>query len=115
VSIATPPDDPDEWTDDEWIEWLKATDEVAGDVHEGLGTAAHKISQSTTGQMIGNAMLGMAQAIYGRQDDDIVLVVEGTGDPADDIPFTVHLDHEHPERSSIVFRIDSPKGGDEVQ
>ena len=106
VSDVAPPDDPDEWTDDQWIEWLKATDERDDDVAGRPTTAARRISQSTPGQMIGQAMMGMAQAIYGKQNDDIVIVVDSAGQPGDDEPFSVHLDPEHPERSSIDFRPD---------
>jgi hypothetical protein len=49
-------------------------------------------------------MLGMAQAIYGRQDEDVVMVVEGNGQTKDDEPFAVRLDPDHPERSSVVFK-----------
>ena len=114
VSDVQPPDDPDEWTDDQWIEWLKATDDVEGVDEEPPRTGVRRISSSAGGQMLGQAMLGMAQAIYGRQDDDIVLVVESGGETADDVPFAVHLDHEHPERSSIVFRPDSAQNTDEA-
>ena len=102
VNEVQPPDDPEDWTDEQWIDWLKATDDIDSDPV--ATSVARRISKSSGGQMIGQAMLGLAQAIYGHNDDDIVLVVESDGEPADDAPFTVRLDHEHPERSSIVFR-----------
>ena len=49
-------------------------------------------------------MLGMAQAIYGRQDDEIVIVVDADGETAEDEPFAVRLDFDHPERSSVEFK-----------
>jgi hypothetical protein len=53
--------------------------------------------------VLGQAMLGMAYAIYGRRDDEVVIVAEGDSEPDEDEPFTVHLDPDHPERSSVVF------------
>jgi hypothetical protein len=49
-------------------------------------------------------MLGLAYAIYGRRDDEVVIVAEGDSEQGEDEPFTVHLDPDHPERSSVVFR-----------
>ena len=100
-----PPEDPDEWTDDQWIEWLKATDEgVQSEVATDGATTMGKITKSTTGQMIGQAMLGLAQAMYGKPDDEVTIVVDGSSGPADDEPFAVRLDHDNPERSAIIFR-----------
>lgn len=99
-----PPRDPNEWTDEQWLEWLKATDGDADHVEESNSTVLQKIVQSSPGQVLGQAMLGMANAIYGRQDDDIIIVVEGTGETTDDEPFAVQLDPEHPEHSSVRFK-----------
>jgi len=100
-----PPADPEEWTDEQWISWLKATDEDVGSARCASPVAlSSRVLQSTPAEMLGQAMLGMAQAIYGRHDDEVVMVVEGSGEPGDDEPFAVRLDLEHPERSSVVFR-----------
>lgn len=102
-----PPRDPNEWTDEQWLEWLKATDIDAGLIDESTSTVMQRIVQSSPGQVLGQAMLGMANAIYGRRDDDIVIVVEGNGETGDDEPFAVQLDREHPERSSVRFKPNS--------
>jgi hypothetical protein len=103
-----PPSDPNEWTDEQWLEWLKATDNVPFDgPEESISEAVIRIVQSTPGQVIGQAMLGMAQAIYGRQKDEIVIVVEGSGETTDDEPFAVRLDFDHPGLSSVSFKQDS--------
>lgn len=105
MDIVQPPSDPNEWSDEKWLEWLKATDEIPFDeFEESISEVVKRIVQSSPGQVIGLAMLGMAQAIYGRQQDEIVIVVEGNGECADDEPFAVRLDFDHPERSSVTFK-----------
>ena len=49
-------------------------------------------------------MIGLHEVIYGRHDDEIVIVADAGGDPpGDDLP-EVHLDPEHPERSEVIVR-----------
>jgi hypothetical protein len=108
--LNRPPADPDDWTDEEWLDWLKTTD---ADVPAIDGappvTSIGRIAHTTGGQLLGQAMLGMAQAIYGRKDAEVVIVAEGDSEPDADEPFTVHLDPDHPERSFVVFRPDSER------
>ena len=103
-----PPADPNEWTDDQWLAWLKATDivhtEDPGDPEDAISKVMKRVVESTPGVVLGQAMLGLSQAMYGRHDDDVVIVVEGSGEPGDDEPFAVRLDPEHPERSAVVFK-----------
>jgi hypothetical protein len=103
-----PPADPEEWTDEQWLEWLKATDAEPADPSEqstsGPVTAMGRITHSPEGQVLGRAMLGLAYAMYGRQDDEVVVVAEGSGEPGDDGPVTLELDDEHPERSRAILR-----------
>jgi hypothetical protein len=101
-----PPDDPEQWTDEQWIEWLNSTDDEADP--PAPATPMGKVTRSSGGQVLGQAMLGMAQAVFGRHDDEVVIVDEGPGGPGDDEPFTVHLDPEHPERSTVVVRHPPP-------
>lgn len=105
MDYVEPPSDPNEWTDEQWIEWLVATDDArVGDAEVSDSSVVTRIAQSTPGQVIGQAMLGMAQAIYGRQDDEIVIVVGANGETVDDEPFAVRLDFDDPERSSVEFK-----------
>ena len=97
-----PPVDANEWTDEQWLAWLKATDADPAEEHP--SSVMDRIIDSTPGQLLGQAMLGMARAIYGRQDEDVIIVAEGNGETSDDEPFRVRLDHDHPEQSSIVFK-----------
>jgi hypothetical protein len=100
-----PPADPEEWTDEQWIAWLKATDSAAGgEADPKPATLGGRVAHSSGGQVLGQAMLGMAYAIYGRHDDEVVIVAEGDSEPDEDEPFTVHLDRDHPERSAVVFK-----------
>jgi hypothetical protein len=102
---SVPPADANEWTDAQWIDWLKATDAEAGPTGEfPVATVASKIARSSAGQALGQAMLGLAQAIYGPKDEDQLIVVEAASEPEEDGPFNIRLNFEHPEQSSIVFR-----------
>ena len=106
-TLQEPPENPDDWTDEQWIAWLKATDSgpYKGDELP-VSTLGAKLARSSSGQALGQAMLGLAAAIYGPKDDDQVIIVEGNSSPEDDEPFAVLLDFDHPEQSSIVFRAD---------
>lgn len=101
-AIDGPPIDPEDWTDDEWIAWLKATDDP-GAVPASPVTTGSRIVRSSGGAVLGQMMLAMSNAIYGRRDDQVVIVAEGDGEPGDDAAFEVRLDPEHPERSSVLF------------
>jgi len=106
-----PPADPEGWTDEQWIAWLKATDAlydetVGDDADYAPISVMGKLTRSSGGQVLGQAMLGMAEAIYGARDDEIVYVAEGNSEPEPDEPFTVHLDPDHPERSTVDFHTD---------
>jgi hypothetical protein len=103
-----PPADPDDWTDEEWIEWLKKTDVTEAERATRPVTALGRITRSSAGSVLGQAMLGMASALYGREQNEIVIVAEGSSQPDEDKPFAVHLDPEHPERSVVVFRHQRP-------
>lgn len=99
-----PPLDPDDWTDEQWIEWLKRTDgDAAADPNRPV-TALGRVARSAGGSALGQAMLGMANAFYGRERSEIVIMAEGNSQPDEDEPFAVHLDPDHPERSVVVFR-----------
>ncbi len=100
---AGPPEDAESWTDEEWISWLEATDDSDDPGGAGSGSARHWSRRRPVG-MLGAAMLGLHDVIYGRHDDEIVIVVDAGGDPpGDDLP-EVHLDPEHPERSEVIVR-----------
>jgi hypothetical protein len=100
-----PPSDPEEWSDEQWIAWLRATD-GAGDAPESHPpvTVGSRLAHSAGGSVLGEAMLALSQAMYGRRDDEVVIVVDGGAADAPDVDYELHLDPDHPERSSVVFR-----------
>lgn len=102
---SEPPADPEEWSDEQWIAWLRATDaKESGEAPDRPVTPGSRLVHTAGGAVLGTAMLALSQAIYGRRDDEVVVVVDGGTAPAPDVDFEVHLDPEHPERSAVVFR-----------
>jgi hypothetical protein len=96
-----PPDDPDDWTDEQWLAWLSDTDQAAVEDGTPPPRPARRVARSAGG-VLGNAMVGVANAIYGVRDTEVVIVQEA-GEPEDD-GFDVKLDPDHPERSVVVRR-----------
>ena len=103
---ADPPEDPETWSDEQWLDWLRRTDAEAAAGQPGPRVTARWRDRPAAG-LLGAAMLGLRDAIYGRPDDEIVIVQEASGDPPDDDLPVVHLDPDHPERSEVVVH---PKG-----
>lgn len=102
-----PPQNADEWSDQQWINWLKATDAVKStDDQPRPATTGGRVAHSTSGQLLGSAMAGLARALYGPQEEKPAIVVE-SGEPENDQAIELHLDFEHPDRSFIVLRSDS--------
>jgi len=99
---ATPPDDPDAWTEEEWLAWLADVDAEAPPAPGG-----HPVrrARSVGVTLMGAAMLGMQRAIYGDSDDpDIVMVVDADGDPPGPEELEVRLDPEDPDASTVTVR-----------
>ncbi len=74
-----PPPDPDDWTEEQWLEWLAA---VPPDPETGK---AHPLSRARTtagGVVLGAAMLGLDQAIYGERPK-VEIVAEADADGLD--------------------------------
>jgi hypothetical protein len=105
-----PPEDAEAWTDEQWLAWLRRTDDELGALADGPErrrvTARWRDRPGAT--VLGAAMLGLRDAIYGRPDDEVVIVQAASGDPPDDDLPVVHLDPEHPERSEVVVRRQNP-------
>jgi hypothetical protein len=105
VGLEAPPADPEQWTDEQWLSWLEATDDDEGTEKSAPPvTRGARLARSTGGSVLGAAMLGLGNAFYGPRDDDVVTVQEANGDTEDDDPVSVYLDHDHPERSYAVLR-----------
>jgi hypothetical protein len=97
---AEPPEDPEAWTDEQWLAWLDATD---ADERPGGGNGPRP-KPRRTGNALGVAMLGLRDAIYGRPDDEVAIVNEAPGEPPNDELHEIRLDPDHPERSEVVVR-----------
>ena len=98
-----PPADAETWTDEQWIAWLNATDPDTADEDRHRPVKQH----STPSSLLGAAMLGMHEAIYGHQDKDILVVADDSGDPPQPDGLDLHIDPEHP--SVVVVRHPSPE------
>lgn len=102
--LGPPPADADEWSDQQWIDWLKATDAPEASLDRPApATAAGRVTHSTGGRALGAAMIGLARAIYGQQAEPPAVVAEA-GEPDDEGPFSVHLDFDQPDRSYVLAR-----------
>ncbi len=105
-SPLQPPRDPDEWSDEEWIAWLQETD-PGDDQAEGKDEHPRVVAHwrdRPAATVLGAAMLGLRDAIYGHPEAEVVIVQDASGDPPDDGTPVVRLDPEHPERSEVVVR-----------
>lgn len=101
---VTPPTDPEDWTDEQWISWLKSTDEQQLEETPSEVNALSKLTKTQPGQMLGQAMLGLASAIYGPHHDEILIVESRSSGSDDSDEFTISLDFESPEKSHITFQ-----------
>lgn len=54
-------------------------------------------------RMLGAAMIGLENAIYGPKEERPGIVVDAPGEPPPDGGFQLLLDSEHPERSLVLF------------
>jgi len=94
------PEDPETWTDEQWIEWLEQVDADAAPEPSG-----HPLKHRSPGvQLMGAAMLGMHRAIYGDNEPDIVMVVDAEGDPLEPEELEVHIDPDDPDASTVTVR-----------
>ena len=64
MDITNPPADPNEWSDEQWIEWLVATDEAAE--IDSTPSVLKRAAGTKSGQVLGQAMREMA-GITSRQ------------------------------------------------
>ena len=103
---ADPPANPDDWTDEQWLAWLEATEPDDPDPDPGPRMAAWR--SHPVGGAMGAAMLGLRDAIYGRPDNEVAIVQEAGGDPPNDDLHDIRLDPDHPERSEVVVRSRPP-------
>jgi hypothetical protein len=58
--------------------------------------------------MLGAAMTGLDEAMFGPKEERPGVVVDAPGEPPNDLPFDILLDPEHPKRSIVVFHATDP-------
>jgi hypothetical protein len=103
---SAPPDDPDDWTNEQWIAWLNETDaDAIADRNNPPATVAGRVVHSSAGQVLGQTMIGLAQAIYGPRRR-APIVIKASSEPDEDRAFSLHLDFDSPEDSTVVLHPD---------
>ena len=96
-----PPENPEEWSDEQWLAWLQRTDDASLDEQLPPRVTA-KWRDRPTATVLGAAMLGLRDAIYGQADREVAIVRDAPGGPPDPDRPQVYLDPEHPELSRVV-------------
>jgi len=99
--VHEPPDDPETWTDEEWLAWLEEVDEDAPPEPDGHPARPRR---STPSALLGAAMLGLHRAIYGGEEGEVEVVIEAGGDPEEPERLEVRLDPDDPDASTVTFR-----------
>lgn len=94
------PDDPESWSDEEWLAWLELVDEEAPPERD---VPPSRPRRSTPSALLGAAMLGL-RAIYGENDAEVEIVIEADGDPDEPQRLEVHLDADDPDASTVTVR-----------
>jgi hypothetical protein len=95
-----PPEDPESWSDEEWIAWLEETDTEPDD--DGVEYAPKPRSPGAT--MLGNAMVGLHDIIYGQEHRDVTIVEEAAGEPLEPEAVDVDIVPDDPDASTITVR-----------
>lgn len=76
------PLDPDDWTDEQWQAHLRATAGDPDDAPAAEGSAFHrKLRSSAGGNVLGAAMVGLEQALYGEKPKEEVVAEAESDDP----------------------------------
>jgi hypothetical protein len=74
-----PPQDPDDWTEEQWREWMAA---APADPDTGRAHPLSRAKSSPTGMVLSAAMFGLEQAIYGERPK-VEIVAEADADGLD--------------------------------
>ncbi|MEY2571197.1 MAG: hypothetical protein QOE63_1547 [Acidimicrobiaceae bacterium] len=95
--MELPPDDPDEWSEDQWMTYLHDTE---FDAPTDKRVFAPRLD-SAGSHIMGAAMTGLANAIYGEQaKPDVVIEAEANGK---DDGMKIDLDPDDPGHSTVVI------------
>lgn len=107
--VDVPPTDPDEWSDEQWQDHLRATAEGTDDQGD-LGpeegaTAFRKVRGSAAGSVLGAGMMGLEQAMYGERPKDEVVAEAESDDPDRDRSV---FDPADPRSATIAVVVEPP-------
>ncbi len=99
------PENPDDWTDEQWLAWLAEGDVIGPVVEPEPSEPARRptFREGLGGKMLAAGMRGLNDAIYGPKDEPAI-VIDAAGDPPDPEGLDVQLDADHPEQSVVVVR-----------
>ena len=100
VVVEEPPEDPDDWTEDQWLEWLA---NAPADPDTGRAHPLTRAISTPSGSMLGAAMFGLDQAIFGERPKAEVVVE--AADPGEDNG-DLELDLDDPAASRIHLSAD---------
>lgn len=101
TELGEPPQDPEDWTEEQWREWLAT---APADPDTGHAHPLTRATSSPSGVVLGAAMLGLDQAIYGERPK-VEVVAESDADGLD--LGDVDLDLEDPAASNLTVRTDT--------
>lgn len=97
-ALEQPPQNADDWTEDQWREWLA---NAPADPDTGHAHPLTRAASSPSGVVLGAAMMGLDQAIYGERPK-VEIVAEADADGLDlgdlDDPAAANLIVPAPQR-----------------
>ncbi len=108
--VDAPPDDPEEWSDEQWQAYLQATADAEADLDaagpaEGA-TGFRKLKSSAAGAIAAAGMLGIEQALFGEKPKEEVVAEAQSDDPDRDLS---HFDRDDPSSATISLVADPPR------
>ena len=95
--VEEPPEGWDDWTEDQWREWLA---NAPADPDTGKAHPLTRAARTAGGSVLAAAMLGLEQAIYGERPK-AEIVAEADGEGLDDGDLELDLDNPAQSRISL--------------
>jgi hypothetical protein len=115
VAVDAPPNDPEEWSDEEWQEYLRATADGSADSDPGsveVGAPGYRrLKASAAGSVVGAGMMGLEQALYGERPKEEVVAEAESDDPDRDRSV---FDPDDPRNATIALVVEPPPNGDDL-
>jgi hypothetical protein len=102
-----PPDDPEDWTDEQWLGWLEETDaEVIVDHAVRPGFWDRSAVEARTRRQAASALRVMHDLYHGiAPREEVAIVIEASGDPPSPDGIDVDLDPDDPAASTAVVHV----------